>query len=330
MTLNKEQLISQLIEDESFRGWVNSSNKIDVDYWNAWIHKNSDKLECFEIAKAIVRGVDFKKNPTSTTKIDNEFAKVLLRLNSKPNRSKKFSSKAYKSYALAAVLLILIFVGIFQILTPQNSVTHKTTYGEILDLQLPDGTSVVLNGNSKISYTKDNVRSLSLTGEAYFKVKSIPSTKAKFWVHTNDLKVEVLGTMFHINTRKKKTKVVLDEGSVHLKLKNGLEKEMIPGDMISFSKDDNQISHKSVSNTTTYSLWRDGTYTFNNISLKEVMKNIEFTYGLKAIFKDQKLKDFKLSGGIPNQNLVICIAAIEKVTGTRIRKMENQLIINKN
>ena len=74
-------------------------------------------------------------------------------------------------------------------------------------------SEVMLNAMSSVSFNKhkwDDIREITLEGEAYFKVKPIPATNAKFWVQTADLKVEVLGTQFHVNTRKKKTNVVLD------------------------------------------------------------------------------------------------------------------------
>jgi hypothetical protein len=60
------------------------------------------------------------------------------------------------------------------------------------------------------------------------------------------------------------------------------------------------------------------------------MFNIETTYGLKIEYENEKLKNLPLSGGIPNQNLQICIAAIEKATGTRIIKKGKILRVQEN
>ena len=230
---------------------------------------------------------------------------------------------------MAAISVFLVVVGNIT-LTSDSEVVHRTEFGEIINLKLPDGTTVVLNGNSEIRYDKKNSRNIELEGEAYFKVKSIPSTKAKFWVNTKDLKVEVYGTQFHVNTREEKTDVVLDEGSIHLVLENGTTEEMVPGEFVSFSKAKNRVTHQKVTKELPYSLWREGTYVFNNITLKEVMKNIEHAYGLEVEFIDEDLQQQLLTGGIPNQNLKICLSAIEKSTGTRIVKKDNRLIVFKN
>ena len=44
MNLKNHNLISQLIEDESFIRWVKGSNKNDTDYWNKWVRNKPSRL----------------------------------------------------------------------------------------------------------------------------------------------------------------------------------------------------------------------------------------------------------------------------------------------
>ena len=122
-----------------------------------------------------------------------------------------------------------------------TKITHKTNYGEILNIKLQDGSDVTLNSNSSLSYNKNESRKVWLTGEAFFQVDKKVVTNAKFWVITDDLSVEVYGTSFNVNTKKKKTDVFLEEGSIWLSLKNGENKKMIPGNYISYSSQQNKI-----------------------------------------------------------------------------------------
>ena len=105
---------------------------------------------------------------------------------------------------------------------------------------------------------------------------------------------------------------------------------MKPGEIVSYSKSEKTILHEKVNTNLKYALWRDGTYIFNNVSLQEVMQNIEHAYGFSADFTDIELKERILTGGIPNENLKICLAAIEKSTGTRIIIKDNTLLILNN
>ncbi|CAM4264592.1 FecR family protein [Zobellia nedashkovskayae] len=331
MSKKNLSLLEILIDDISFINWAKNQNQNDVAFWNNWIEKHPDKIETVFNAKAIVLGIQFEKTLISESKIERELSHILAQIEPEKNspKRKKPTSKAVKYVAITAVLILLVTFG-YSFLPTNTTITHKTVFGEIIDLKLPDGTSVVLNGNSEISYDKASPRNINLSGEAYFKVKSIPSTKAKFWVNTKDLKVEVFGTQFHVSTRDNKTGVLLDEGSIELLLDNGTTQKMIPGELVSYSKEDKAITHDKVTQELSYSLWREGTYIFNNTTVYEVMKNIEQAYGMKTEFIDEELKDQKLTGGIPNQNLKICLSAIEKSTGTRIVIKGKRLLIFKN
>jgi ferric-dicitrate binding protein FerR (iron transport regulator) len=326
--------LQYFLSDMSFKNWAKGLNKNDIAYWNSWLQNNPKHIETVENAKAIVVGIKFKPQFPSNEKVDQELTKILpkigLKTSAKLPVTKTRSLNKTLYFSAAAVVLILLSWTSLSIFNNHNTITHKTNFGEIIDLKLPDGTSVVLNGNSEIFYEKDNPRFINLKGEAYFKVKTIPSTNAKFWVITNDLKVEVLGTQFHVNTREQKTNVVLDEGSIHLEFNNGDVTKMVPGEMVSFSNKSNEVVHKKVTVETPYALWRGGTYAFNEIPLKDVMFNLELTYGLEVRYSSEHLKEIPISGGIPNQNLKICIAAIEKATGTRIINKGNILQVQEN
>ena len=333
MTESNQPLLEILLNDSSFNNWANKSNQNDMEYWESWISKNPNKIDTVNTAKAIITGISFNKTVVPEGKITMELASVLDRIASDTSKViplKRKSFSALQKYASVAAIGIFFIVLGNVFFNGSSEVTHKTGFGEIIDLKLPDGTSVVLNGNSEITYNKKNARDIELQGEAYFKVKSIPSTRAKFWVTTKDLKVEVFGTQFHVNTREEKTDVLLDEGSIHLVLDNGITKKMAPGEFVSFSKDHDEVTHEKVTKELPYSLWREGTYVFNNVSLEEVMNNIEHAYGLEVEFIDEELKQQLLTGGIPNQNLKICLSAIEKSTGTRIVQKDNKLILFKN
>ncbi|RKR12893.1 FecR family protein [Maribacter vaceletii] len=328
-----QHFLDNLIKDQSFINWIKKSNRNDIQYWNSWISNNPEQIETIELAKSIVLGIRFKETVIAEEKIDIELQKALGTIQSKTKPVLPFykQKKSFAFYGIAASILMIfgLFIGLDKY-NYNTTTVHKTAFGEIINLTLPDGTSVVLNGNSTISYDKENSRDINLIGEAYFKVKPIPATKAKFWVTTNDLKVEVYGTQFHVNTRDEKTDVVLDEGSIHLVLDNGITKKMIPGEFVSFSKNTENITHKKVNLQVPYGLWRDGTYIFNNLTLKEVMKNMEYTYGITTNFDTKELEKKLISGGIPNKNLKICLAAIEKSANVNIIQNNDTLTITNN
>lgn len=329
------QLLETLLSDASFVNWVKKENKNDSAFWNLWIKNNPDKIDAIYTAKAIIEGISFqKKNTISDEIVTKELNAVLGKIDSSQKKEKEksvfsLSSRMQNIMSVAAVGLVMLFVSSF-FFNASNEVIHRTDYGEIINLKLPDGSTVVLNGNSELKYEKSNPRDVTLEGEAYFKVKPKLTTHAKFWVNTKDLRVEVYGTQFNVNTRDQKTGVLLDEGSVSLKLKNGISTRMKPGDYVSYSEEEKEVVHEKVKEATSYAIWREGTYSFKDISLKKVMKHIEHVYGVTSEFEDDTLENLMLSGGIPNENMDICLTAIQKSVGITIIKKDNTLYITKN
>src|SRR5690606_33552997 len=84
--------------------------------------------------------------------------------------------------------------------------TIETPIGSQYTVVLPDGSKVWLSSASKLRYPvhfSENERRVTLTGEAYFEVKSSYSTttarKIPFIVSSGNQQVEVLGTQFNIS-----------------------------------------------------------------------------------------------------------------------------------
>lgn len=229
----------------------------------------------------------------------------------------------------AAVLALLVISGFVlkMYLQPQELI-YQTAFGETERLHLPDGTEVVLNAASSLKYLDNNPRKVWLDGEAFFKVSKKPATGAKFKVITDNLDVVVLGTTFNVNSRNDITKVVLEEGKVKLKLKNGVQKEMKPGDLLAFSSKLNKIlENKQTVKAELHTSWKDGSLLFDKTPLLEAMKKVEETYGFEIVFVDELSAIKTISGGVPNKNLDMCLKMIEKSAGVTINKQDKKLMV---
>lgn len=85
---------------------------------------------------------------------------------------------------------------------------------------LPDGSVVCLNSGSVLKYdpafVRNKNREVYLVGEGYFEVHK--NTEKPFIVHTEDLNIKVLGTVFNIRAYKEEPniEVALVEGKVNV------------------------------------------------------------------------------------------------------------------
>ncbi len=325
--------VEELINDQSFVNWVNKSQLSDIEFWNTWIVENPDKKEIVSNAKDIVLGIKFNKTTISEQKTLDAWEKLENRIKavSNPKVIKLPFYKQRKYQSIAATVLLFLTISVFYFSSRPITVVHKTVYGEMLDLKLPDGTKVILNSNSELAYASDNNREITLSGEAFFDVEKKPATNAKFSVTTNDLTIEVFGTQFNVNNRNTKTQVFLEEGNIELLLNNGTHKKMIPGDLITYSyESDNILEEKRILRPELETSWKNGSLIFDRSSLEAAMQKIEDTYGVTVVFQDDASKAMLLTGAVPTQNLDICIKTIEKSAQVTIVNQDNKLYIHKN
>ena len=124
-----------------------------------------------------------------------------------PPAAPAYINRPRKWYWLAATLLITVAVAGFMLLgrgsngekntAKENEVS--TRRGSRTRVQLPDGSVVMLNAGSKLTYNKDFgkvQREVTLTGEGFFDVQKMKGKP--FIIHTASLDIKVLGTVFNV------------------------------------------------------------------------------------------------------------------------------------
>ena len=194
--------INDFLEDVSFKNWALQNNGTDINFWEFWIANNPEKNELVNKAKDLVLGVSFNKELVSKEKVAFEWKKLEAKIQEKTKiKAPKNNVRFLRKFSAAASILLLFSLG-FYFLSSTSKITHKTNYGEILNIKLQDGSDVTLNSNSSLSYYKNESIKVWLSGEAFFQVDKKIVTQAKFWVITKDLSVEVYGTSFNVSTKK--------------------------------------------------------------------------------------------------------------------------------
>ena len=53
--------LQYFLADTSFENWAKGLNNNDIAYWNNWLKHHPQHIECVENAKAIIIGINFKK-----------------------------------------------------------------------------------------------------------------------------------------------------------------------------------------------------------------------------------------------------------------------------
>ena len=205
-----------------------------------------------------------------------------------------------------AAILLPVCVAFFTYYLLDSSPMAETPFivkaakGDKATIELPDGTNVVLNSASQLSYLNnfgEKVRRVQLNGEAYFKVAH--DEKHAFIVQIGDLEVKVLGTSFNISAYKddKEITVVLLEGKVGVYAQERSH-IMKPGDKIEYNKITHQIKTTQV-HPTDYIEWTKGNMYFEKESLENIMKTLSRIYDVEIRFDSGKLPKEYFTGTIP-------------------------------
>lgn len=161
---------------------------------------------------------------------------------------------------------------------------------------LADGTKVIINASTTLSYPKEfegSRREVELSGEAYFEVAHDDS--APFVVTTAAGTIEVLGTHFNVVADSDRTTVTLAEGSVRLRFSDR-EFLMKPGEQACMHSD-GTIDVRHV-NTQNYTSWSTGIYDFTDASLDEIARQMSLWYGVRITIADDELADSRYTGVI--------------------------------
>ncbi|WP_455590667.1 FecR family protein [Bacteroides sp.] len=201
--------------------------------------------------------------------------------------------RTFNKYALVASVALLLICGTLSILLftqkPTSEVWYVLNSGrQSMDsVQLADGTFVILNAGSKLTYPKNFIgerREVILSGQAFFRVH--PNKKSSFVVKTKNMDITALGTSFEVFSYDTDTNVetTLLNGKIKVEPKD--DKEAIKGEYIlspneklSCNQGKVRIEHVDAN---TYSAWRTGgRLVFKNETLAMILPRLEKWYGQK-------------------------------------------------
>jgi transmembrane sensor len=170
-------------------------------------------------------------------------------------------------------------------------------------INLPDGSIVLLNNNSKLDYPasfKGKTREVFLTGEAWFKIK--PNPDRPFLVHTGSITTKVLGTSFNIKAYPvdDKVSVTVTQGKVEVRDKKqtlGILKknQQITIDKVARTHEQEEVIAEEVLT------WKKGDLIMDDITFEEAVKKIAEIYQVQITLQNPKLKNCRFTATFLNQ-----------------------------
>ena len=196
--------------------------------------------------------------------------------------------------AAAAVLATLVF---FLLPVSPDTVTVQTASAEVRTVELPDGSSVRLLGDSRLTWPsgamdEDGGRRVEFEGHGFFDI--VPSAE-RFLLVTPDAQVTVLGTSFGARTADDGTEVVLVEGSLRMSARQAPERAVMlaPGQMSRMTSAG--VPSEPVSVQVHEHLTWTGLFVFHATSVRDILPMLSGHYGVD-ISADETLLDERVTG----------------------------------
>lgn len=311
--------------DETFRAWVLTPTPELEAFWQPWLLAHEHQRETVQQATILVRHLQVRSDDlgegsqqriweTLETHLDKRPAVPLDR----PTGGRIWQLPRWSRVAAAFVVLLLAGLAATPYFLNDHGQKIHTAYGETRTVTLPDGSTVLLNGNSTLTYTDDwsegGRREVWLDGEGFFKItkKEASRSRVKFITHTPNLDITVLGTRFNVNTRRGTTAVTLIEGRVQLHNPRNREArlaEMKPGEHATLPSGTQRVEVRPVK-TDLHDAWTRHLFVFENTPLREVATALRDTYGLDIVFENSELADKRFTANLADQSLETLLTVI--------------------
>ncbi|MEQ8242188.1 FecR domain-containing protein [Fulvivirga sp.] len=318
-----EQLIAKSLAGET--------TSVEEEQLASWLKDDPANQEIFEKSKKVVA---LTKNHSSETALDidvnAEWHKFKSNVEGKTKTIEMVTSSTSIWYKVAATFLILLVSGaILYLSLLKNDETFYETAASAEVFVLPDSSTVTLNKNSTLAYSKDfgaTDRKVKLTGEAFFEVT--PNKKKPFIINTAEASVQVLGTSFNINAvESDKTEVTVATGLVALSsLETKASIKLNAGDKGVLAHNNDELS-SSRNDDVNFLAWKTRTIIFENADLAEVISTLNHVYNMRLNLVEGVGGNCKVSVTFDNQSFDAVLNVLESTLELEIVREENQVNI---
>jgi transmembrane sensor len=252
--------------------------------------------------------------------------------------------------------VVLLFGGRRKGLPPEVAVVQKpnlysTQPGSKSKLDLPDGTQVWLNGNSKLTVADgpfgSTSREVYLSGEAFFDVAR--NEKIPFLIHTGTIDITVLGTAFNVKAYpgEKNVETALVRGLIEITTHHDPdrkiilkpnEKIIIPTDTVTAAIRGPQPVASSIYAITALresksgllpdTVWMQRKLEFDDEPFSELAPKMEVWFDIKIRFGSEGIRNKRFSGVIEKETLEETLKDMRLSAPFTYTLKGNELLIN--
>ncbi|MCF2489713.1 FecR family protein [Dyadobacter sp. CY347] len=365
--------IKDFLADEAFCSWVLHQKPADNAFWENWIRNNPDRAGIVTAAKDLISEIHHAQNYLSEDELQHELQRLsaarksateeLEYAESLDNRSEQnwFAKNWMPRFSLTLGVLTCFVVLFYfytnsNLKTGQSEISQKSLKDEKNEnwieatnnkattkyITLPDGSSVRLSPESKLSYPATFVqheREVLLNGEAFFNVTKNP--ESPFKVYTSDVVTTVLGTSFTVKAfdGDKDVRVVVKTGRVTVaanapqnKTQEPEKNELVllPNQQVVYHRDDQKMKRSLIENPvqvgpadiTSQNL------VFEDAPVAKVFESLQKRYEVQIIYDADLMAGCELTAELGQEPLFEKLSMICKAIQARYEVIDGQIVIH--
>lgn len=211
----------------------------------------------------------------------------------------------------------------------ENWLSRRASNGEQLDFFLSDSTQVYLSPGSTLQYTADfgnQDRKVYLNGEAFFKVKKKDNQQA-FVVESTHLIVKVLGTEFNVqDIEGEATAVHVRSGKVKVNDRDHQQQQIITANQQVVYNRSSGLLTKTTLEDGEMNNWFTGQIRFKSASLTEVINTLKRRFNVEITVKTEKLPTYPISGDFTNDSIEEVLKSLNFLYGITYIKIDEKHI----
>lgn len=294
--------IHELIDNTLFSEWANSSFDISHPFTTSSLYTSLDQ-DTIQSAKLLYSSLSFaKKNLDLSTRssiLKNIHASIdSVETIETVNIDKTLKSRSISMKWMGIAASFVALFGVLFLLNSNEIINVKTNYGEVVTVDLPDGSFVELDANSSLVMLDDwsgrGDRNLKLENSAYFDVTNDPKVGgASFNVFTKAAKIEVIGTGFSVDAEENSTTITVKSGKVKVSPTESSDFQtqiLTAGDQLVI-RDGLKVMTDELTATQVENelAWIDGKIYLDNTSFQELESIVKDRYN-KTLIVDEALR----------------------------------------
>jgi len=227
--------------------------------------------------------------------------------------------------AVFATVFMLGIVGYYFFVRDTNS--SSNVFVEIIvplgsqeEIKLPDGSVVLLNAGSSLSYPSDygkKSRNVHLTGEGYFKVLT---AKNIFTVNTEQAQIVVTGTEFNVRAYldEDKMETTLIRGEIAVKKEGSETVSMTSGQKLSVKGNEIIVKQLDPETAEAEASWKEKEWRIEAMTLNDLAIRLSKRFDVN-IHVNENVKNIHFSGTFKNETLEEMLWVIEASTEINYR-----------